>query len=100
MAKRYAIGVFNGNWKNKWKRELEDTSSRRAYIIENNKETFGDALQDLKAVDPDWEAWFDNDDNIPPFILWTDTEEINELCKRMTERAIQCQSETQGMKIP
>lgn len=85
--KRSAIGVFNGNWKNKWKRELEGITARNTQIIENNKLDFGDALIALKQADPDWESWYDQDENIPPFIHWINTEEIKTLCKRMIERA-------------
>ena len=91
MARRSAIGIFNGNWKNRWRRDLEgDQSDRRVYIIEKNKEKFGDALACLKTQDPDgWEVWFDDDANIPPIIWWMDSALVDELCKRMEERAKQ-----------
>jgi hypothetical protein len=85
--KRPAIGVFNGNWKNKWKRDLDDISVRGMFVVEENKLSFGDALAELKAVDPNWEEWFDNDENIPPEIYWKYSDEIEKLCKRMLERA-------------
>lgn len=87
MARRSAIGIFNGNWKNKWKRDLELENDRRRFIVENNIQKFQDALKVLKSADRQWETWFDNDDNIPQELTWTDTKEIDELCLRMVERA-------------
>lgn len=81
------IGVFNGNWKNRWRRELEDEQDRRVFIIEHNKNKFGEALDVLKFHDRDWETWYDDDANIPPYISWLDSDEVNELCRRMIERA-------------
>ena len=89
------IGIFNGNWKHQWKRDLEDEQDRRAFIIENNKLNFGDALQVLKHHDKGWEAWFDDDENIPPIIHWVETDEVRELCRRMVERAKVCQERKQ-----
>ena len=92
--RRGAIGVFNGNWKNKWKRELEATETDwREFIVNDNKLNFGDALGELKRVDPHWEAWFDDDENIPPFIPWLDTPLIEQLCERMNQRAIRVAQE-------
>jgi hypothetical protein len=88
-VKKPAIGVINGNWKNRWRRELEDaTSDRREFIKQENQLNFGDALNELKRVDPNWESWFDNDANIPPVIYWLETAQIEQLCKRMNQRAI------------
>ena len=93
MARRGGpIGVFNGNWKNGWRRDMEAAQDRKHFIIENNKLNFGDALSVLKHHDRNWEEWFDNDDNIPPVIYWTETEAVDELCKRMIERAKVCQA--------
>lgn len=92
--KRSAIGVFNGNWKNKWRRELEDIQTdRREFIKQENQLNFGDALDELKRVDPNWEAWFDNDENIPQYIFWLDTPLIEQLCERMNQRAIRVAQE-------
>lgn len=60
----------------------------RRRIIEKNKADFGNALDILKQADPDgWEAWYDDDANIPPLIRWTDRAQIDELIRRMLERA-------------
>ena len=85
--RRGAIGVFNGNWKNRWKRDLEDEQDRRVYIIEHNKEKFANALDVLKFHDRDWETWYDDDANIPPYISWLESKTIDDLCGRMIERA-------------
>lgn len=92
--RRGAVGVLNGNWKNKWRRELEDSQTdRREFIVNENKLNFGDALGQLKRVDPNWEAWFDDDKNIPQYILWLDTPLIEQLCERMNQRAIRVTQE-------
>jgi hypothetical protein len=92
--KRSAIGVLNGNWKNKWRRELIDAETdRREFIKQENQLNFGDALGELKRVDPNWEAWFDDDENIPPFITWLDSALIEQLCERMNQRAIKVTQE-------
>lgn len=91
MAKRGGpIGIFNGNWKNQWRRDLDDSQDRRTFIIESNQLDFGDALQVLKHHDKNWEVWFDDDANIPPIIYWSNTDDIQELCRRMIERANLC----------
>lgn len=87
MPRRSAVGVLNGNWKQRWKDELNAMDDRRTFIIQNNKQKFGEALDVLKDSDPAWEAWYDDDEHIPNYILWTDTELIDELCRRMNERA-------------
>lgn len=81
------IGIFNGNWKHQWKRDLEEEEDRRVYIIRSNKEKFGAALDVLKFHDREWETWYDDDANIPPYISWLKSEEVDELCRRMIERA-------------
>ena len=104
MTRRYAIGVLNGNWKNRWKRDLDYWSDQTARIIEKNKLRFGDALDELKRADPHtWESWFDDNANIPPVIYWSDELLIGRLCQRMRERVEEVvQSPCQGafQKIP
>ena len=85
--------MFNGNWKHRWRREFEDESDRRQFIIEQNKVDFGEALSALKAADPNWEAWYDDDANIPPYIRWLETQEVKRICQRMLERARQFRNE-------
>jgi len=87
MSRRYAVGVLNGNWKQRWKDDLDYWRDQQVRIIEKNKVRFGDALDDLKRANPQgWEGWYDDDDNIPPIIKWSDDHMINTLCKRMRTR--------------
>jgi hypothetical protein len=37
-----------------------------------NRDAFDDVFDQLKAVDPDWEAFYDDDDNVPVEIYWDD----------------------------
>lgn len=96
--RRQAVGVLNGNWRTRWKDELEEPTDRRVFIKEQNQLEFGDALQELKAADPDWERWFDDDDNIPAIIYWLDTEAVQKMCQRMKMRAAAIQKESHEEK--
>jgi hypothetical protein len=104
MSRRYAVGVLNGNWKNKWKDDIDYWRDQRARIIEKNKNRFADVLEDLKRADPTgWEAWYDDDTNIPAVIYFSDETAINLLCDRIKQRAQEVQaSHCQGafQKIP
>lgn len=81
------VGIFNGRWRLGARREmLAYQQDRRDFIIEDNKDKFSDALDELKQADPKWEAWYDDDANIPPYISWLDTEQVNDLCRRMRAR--------------
>lgn len=87
MAKRSAVGVFNGNWRNRW-RDIQSDKGRGEFIKAHNEEKFADALSVLKKADPaGWEAWFDDDANIPNIIHFLNSESVAELCTRMIERA-------------
>lgn len=102
MSRRYAVGVLNGNWKNKWRDDIDYWRDQRVRIIEKNKNRFADVLEELKRADPTgWEAWYDDDSNIPPVIYWSDDNAINLLCTRMKTRvqevqAIPCQGAFQN----
>ena len=98
MTRRYSIGVLNGNWRNRWRDDLDFWHDQRARIIEKNKERFADALNELKRIDPaGWEAWFDDDGNIPPVIYWSDDKLIDRLCQRIREAvASHCQGAFQN----
>lgn len=87
MARRSAVGVLNGNWKNRW-RDIQSGEDRSEFIKAHNEEKFADALSVLKKADPDgWEKWFDDDANIPNVIYFSDSAAIAVLCSRMIERA-------------
>ena len=88
MSRRYAVGVLNGNWKQRWKDDLDYFHDQKEHIKEQNKLRFGDALDELKRADPTgWESWYNEDTNIPPVIYWTDDNAISLVCSRMRERA-------------
>lgn len=45
--------------------------------IQRARLEFAQALEELKASDPaGWEAWYDDDANIPPVIHWGDPEQV------------------------
>lgn len=85
------IGVYNGNWKNGWRRFREDVQTqedRQVFIIAHNRNRFSFSLEKLKTADPGgWEVWYDDDANIPPSISWLDSSLITELCHRIELRA-------------
>lgn len=88
MARRSAIGVFNGNWKSRWRVLREEEDDRRIFIIEKNKEKFGQALDVLISNDPHgWERWYDDDNNVPNYLKWTDTREIDSVIFRILQHA-------------
>lgn len=72
--------------------ELEDC---RRKAIADAKLDFGDALRDLQAADPDWETWYDNNDNIPLILRWHDRKQIDDVIARMNARAAHVATVTQ-----
>jgi hypothetical protein len=100
MSRRYAVGVLNGNWKNRWRRDIDYWQDQQSRLIEKNKARFANALDELKQADPvGWEAWFDDDNNIPPTIYWSDEILIGTLCQRMRE-AMESHCQGAFQKIP
>jgi hypothetical protein len=87
MSRRAAVGVYNGNWRRAMRdetNEIIEASIER--VREDNKDRFRFALSKLKSSDPaGWEVWYDNDDHVPNFILWTNTKMVNEIIARMEE---------------
>lgn len=68
---------------------IEDTwRKERRLAIEKAKEDFNAALANLAEVDPNWEEWYDDDENIPPIITWSNRAQIDELIRKMNERAM------------
>lgn len=67
---------------------VQEECWERIRSIEQAKLDFGDALADLKAADPDgWESWYDDDANVPQLIRWSDRAHVDEVIRRMSERA-------------
>lgn len=71
-----------------WRRHLRD---------EYNKKRFQEAMQKLIEADPDgWEAWYDDDRNIPPILRWWNTEEITLIVERILNRVNELKSLSQS----
>ena len=84
---RRTVGVLNGNWKAGMREEANDIIQASLECIkEANKDKFRVTLLELKNADPNWEAWYDNDENVPSFIRWFDTEMVDGIVARMIAR--------------
>lgn len=85
---RRTVGVFNGNWKAGARREVNEmVEASHKRIKDANIDKFTAIRDELKDADPTgWEAWYDQDENVPSFILWTDSEMINRICDGMLRR--------------
>lgn len=70
--------------------ELRDMRERiaeaRLRRIEEAKEGFFSALDELKDIDPNWETWFDDNGNIPPVVHWEDRDEVDGIISRIRRR--------------
>lgn len=99
MAKRAAVGIFNGNWKYQWTDGVSvyiETEEDRRARIEANKYKFGAALDALIAVDPNWEQWYDENKEIPEWIEWGDSRMVDGICQAMRERVVVVTGHCQG----
>ena len=47
---------------------------------------FGDALTDLKQEDPEWESWYDDNENIPEEICWESRSQVDDIIRRIRDR--------------
>jgi len=66
---------------------IDEIENLRRTTVEKNKQRFREAMEALMEADPDgWEAWYDDNDNIPPVIRWWDTVEINMIVERIQKR--------------
>lgn len=66
---------------------IDEIENLRRATVEKNKERFREAMEALMEADPDgWEAWYDDNDNIPPIIRWWDTGQINMIVERIQKR--------------
>ena len=60
-----------------FKADLKEQQSAEQERCAALRDEFADALDDLKAIDPaGWEAWYDDDQNIPTQIHWGTCEPI------------------------
>ena len=68
----------------------------KAQNMKQNRLDFGDALNSLKAADPaGWERWYDDNDNIPEQIKWSDRPLIDAIITRIHQRVAYLQSTPQ-----
>lgn len=67
----------------------------KAQNMKQNRFDFGDALDTLKAADPQWESWYDDDNNIPEQIKWSDRPLIDAIITRIHQRVAYLQSTPQ-----
>ena len=68
--------------------ETQSMQDKSAAQIRENKLDYGDALNALKAADPEgWESWYDNNLNIPEIINWKDTQQVQAICAKILARA-------------
>lgn len=76
-----------------WAQEAREYVARmeregRKKLADENCAKFHQALGALKIACPTtWEAWYDDDRNIPWELRWSDTKLIDELVRRMNEYA-------------
>lgn len=77
-----------------WTADLREHQEAEAERRAELKEKFGDALNELKAADPiGWEAWYDDDRNVPDWSNWGECEPAIEAIQKRT-------AEVQGAKAP
>jgi hypothetical protein len=87
MSRRAAIGVINWNWRRAMRDETNEIiQASLERIKEANKDKFRVSLLELKDADPNWESWYDKDENVPCFIRWPDIEMVDGIIARMMAR--------------
>lgn len=50
---------------------------------------FADALTELKQEDPEWESWYDDNENIPEEICWESRSQVDDIIRRIRDRIVQ-----------
>lgn len=73
--------------------QVEDDYWARVKRVKQAKTDFTEALKKLAAVDPNWEAWYDDDANIPPLIHWSNREQMDEIIRRIEARVSEITSQ-------
>lgn len=66
--------------------QIEAAIEERRERIRKARAEFEAALDELKAADPDWEAWYDDNDNVPVVLRWAEPE-IWDVIERIRRRA-------------
>lgn len=67
----------------------------KAHQMKENRLDFGDALNTLKAADPQWESWYDQQ-TFPEFPTWSDRPLIDAMIARIHQRVAYLQSTPQS----
>lgn len=68
------------------KQQRQQLYTQHRQVIEQAQVDFGSALDTLKGVDPNWEAWYDDDDNIPPVIVWGLRSQVDSIIAKISAR--------------
>ncbi len=69
----------------------------KACQMKENRLDFGDALNTLKAADPTgWSRWYDDNNNIPEQITWSNRPLIDAMIARIHQRVVYLQSTSQS----
>jgi len=69
--------------------ERQMAQFERQEAIRLAKLDFGDALTELKQEDPEWESWYDSNENIPEEICWESRSQVDDIIRRIRDRIVQ-----------
>ena len=61
--------------------QFERTEAIRLAMLD-----FADALTELKQEDPEWESWYDDNENIPEEICWESRSQVDDIIRRIRDR--------------
>ena len=61
--------------------QFERTEAIRLAMLD-----FADALTELKREDPEWESWYDDNENIPEEICWESRSQVDDIIRRIRDR--------------
>jgi hypothetical protein len=67
-----------------FREQLREMAEKNKQIRRDNFDFFHAAMDQLKAVDPEWESWYEDCVNIPEQIIWLDAKPvIQNICDRI-----------------
>lgn len=69
--------------------ERQMAQFERQEAIRLAKLDFADALTELKQADPEWESWYDDNENIPEEICWESRSQVDDIIRRIRDRIVQ-----------
>ena len=64
--------------------QFERTEAIRLAMLD-----LADALTELKQEDPEWESWYDDNENIPEEICWESRSQVDDIIRRIRDRIVQ-----------